>query len=52
MSERVNDASARAWDRAVPGAEVPEPVETMASAHAGSPEVEEASATGGIGDAS
>ena len=76
MSERVNDSSAREWDRAVPDAEVPEPVDfpggaergrakdahhapgleagfekAMASAHAGSPEVEETSATGGIGNA-
>ena len=76
MSERVDDASAREWDRAVPDAEVPEPVDfsggaergrgkdtyraprleagsekAMASAHAGSREAEEASATGGIGDA-
>ena len=76
MSELVNDASAREWDRAVPGAEIPEPVDfaggaergrgkdthraprleagfekAMASAHAGSPEVEETSATGGIGNA-
>ena len=76
MSKFVNDVSAREWDRAMPGAEVPELVDfsggaqrgrgkdtyhtprleagsekAMASAHAGSPEAEEMSATGGIGSA-
>ena len=76
MSKLVNDASARGWDRAVPGAEDLGLVDfsggaeqgcekdtyhtpgleagienALASTHAGSPEVEEASATGGIGNA-